>query len=204
MFFNKETFAGKITTIKRLAEETKADWIINAEADVILMRLDFLNPRFDYIGSKGAEENGIEYVWGKCCAFKPWIIHEIWEKISETENFDKLVSFFDFHENKSSEDFAFGCLTNNTICGKMLSGTVNNNDNLCSIISDGASLNPTAFAAFCKGRYMKGSENNHIAFVGDKDMLSSESVLNRMKKIYPTLQRKAERKTIAITTFTYD
>ncbi|CAJ0592252.1 unnamed protein product [Cylicocyclus nassatus] len=90
MYFNKETFAGKIATIKTLADETKADWIINAEADVILMRLDFLNPRFDYIGSKGEEENGIEYVWGKCCAFKPWIVHKIWEKISETENFDKL------------------------------------------------------------------------------------------------------------------
>lgn len=120
------------------------------------MRLDFLNTRYDYIGSKGSEENGFPYVWGACCAFKPWMVHELHKKLSEQTFVDEILKKYGIDEEGHPNDVLFGTLVTKELDAKMLSGSVGENGELGHFNTDSSTINPTAFAVTCKGRYIKG------------------------------------------------
>lgn len=182
-----ESFRDKVAIIAKLVEETGADWVVKTNSDTVLMRLDNLNVHYDYIGSKGSEERGFQYVWGACCSFKSWVVREMSERLAEQGFVERIKKAYGIDEGGQAGDLLFGMLSTNELNAKMLSGDVGENGELCPFISDSAALNPTAYAVSCRGRFLKGMEGEHIAFVGDEAMLTVESILGRMKRSHSLL-----------------
>lgn len=187
-----EAFCGEVEAMAMLAEKTEADWVVKADSDVVLMQLDFLNNEYDYIGSRREAEVRTPYVWGTCCAFKGWVVREMWKKIHENEQF--LPDFLKKHNISGRllvEDLCFGTVAVHELNARLLWGGIGADNNLYPFISDDRTPNQTAFAVTCRGRFLKDCADNHPVFVREERLVSEESVLQRMKQSYENIQKNA-------------
>lgn len=170
-----KAFIGVARTLDILAQRTNAHWVVKTEPSSILMNLDFLDENCDYIGH--SETNGQDfYGLGGFAAYKPHTVHDVRMHAKVEKNLDEIIAACKLRGWHQTEDVMFGHTIVCKLNKRYLIG------NICTFLDDSRTLDPNACCIVCKGKYLPGLRSHSHIYTGDKNTMTSQSVINRMQR----------------------